>query len=485
MKITLTTKTSQQLSLTPQLQQAIRLLTLSNLELRQELDDFVRDNPLLELEDVADAPVSEAEPEGPTEAADNREEELDSLADWKTKQAGDGDDDGREDQDQSTISLNSHLREQAAGLQLEPKDRLWLEILIEALDEDGYLRDDLQEIAASFDHVFMEHFDEPLLEEEYLVGLRLLQSLEPAGVGARNLQECLLLQLEVFRQACTAFDASESNSTREELLTASHYALARRLIEDHIETLGNANPVGLAKTLGEDKNDLVEALRLVRSLNPRPAGLFRDQHAGYLIPDVVVYKTRNGLWRARLASGALPKLSINNDYAQLIKTTGGESSNLSQKLQEARWMLKNIQQRSDTILRVSQAIVEAQQAFFEDGPKAMRPLVLRDIAEECELHESTVSRVTSQKFMLTPLGCFELKYFFGSHVSTDDGGTASATSLRAQIADWIKGETPGKPLSDQAIADRFAESGVVVARRTVAKYREALRIPSAAQRRHR
>ena len=485
MKITLTTKTSQQLSLTPQLQQAIRLLTLSNLELRQELDDFVRDNPLLELEDVADAPASEAEPEGPTEAADNREEELDSLADWKTKQAGDGDDDGREDQDQSTISLNSHLREQAAGLQLEPKDRLWLEILIEALDEDGYLRDDLQEIAASFDHVFMEHFDEPLLEEEYLVGLRLLQSLEPAGVGARNLQECLLLQLEVFRQACTAFDASESNSTREELSTASHYALARRLIEDHIETLGNANPVSLAKTLGEDKNDLVEALRLVRSLNPRPAGLFRDQHAGYLIPDVVVYKTRNGLWRARLASGALPKLSINNDYAQLIKTTGGESSNLSQKLQEARWMLKNIQQRSDTILRVSQAIVEAQQAFFEDGPKAMRPLVLRDIAEECELHESTVSRVTSQKFMLTPLGCFELKYFFGSHVSTDDGGTASATSLRAQIADWIKGETLGKPLSDQAIADRFAESGVVVARRTVAKYREALRIPSAAQRRHR
>ena len=485
MKITLTTKTSQQLSLTPQLQQAIRLLTLSNLELRQELDDFVRDNPLLELEDVADAPASEAEPEGPTEAADNREEELDSLADWKTKQAGDGDDDGREDQDQSTISLNSHLREQAAGLQLEPKDRLWLEILIEALDEDGYLRDDLQEIAASFDYVFIEHFDEPLLEEEYLVGLRLLQSLEPAGVGARNLQECLLLQLEVFRQACTAFDASESNSTREELSTASHYALARRLIEDHIETLGNANPVSLAKTLGEDKNDLVEALRLVRSLNPRPAGLFRDQHAGYLIPDVVVYKTRNGLWRARLASGALPKLSINNDYAQLIKTTGGESSNLSQKLQEARWMLKNIQQRSDTILRVSQAIVEAQQAFFEDGPKAMRPLVLRDIAEECELHESTVSRVTSQKFMLTPLGCFELKYFFGSHVSTDDGGTASATSLRAQIADWIKGETLGKPLSDQAIADRFAESGVVVARRTVAKYREALRIPSAAQRRHR
>jgi RNA polymerase sigma-54 factor len=484
MKITLTTKTSQQLSLTPQLQQAIRLLTLSNLELRQELDDFVRDNPLLELEDVADTPVSEAEPEGANESADSREEELDSLADWKTKQAGDGDDDGREDQDQSTVSLNSHLREQAAGLQLEPKDRLWLEILIEALDEDGYLRDELEEIAASFENVFIEHFEEPLLEEEYLVGLRLLQSLEPAGVGARSLQECLLLQLEALRQAQSAAHGSASIS-QEEGLTASQFELSRKLIEDHIETLGNANPVSLAKTLGEDKNDLIEALRLIRSLNPRPAGVFRDQHAGYLIPDVVVYRTRGGLWRARLASGALPKLSINNDYAQLIKTTGGESSNLSQKLQEARWMLKNIQQRSETILRVSQAIVEAQQAFFEDGPKAMRPLVLRDIADECELHESTVSRVTSQKFMLTPLGCFELKYFFGSHVSTDDGGTASATALRAQIADWIKNETPGKPLSDQAIADRFGETGVVVARRTVAKYREALRIPSAAQRRHR
>ncbi len=484
MKITLTTKTSQQLSLTPQLQQAIRLLTLSNLELRQELDDFVRDNPLLELEDVADTPVSEAEPEGANESADSREEELDSLADWKTKQAGDGDDDGREDQDQSTISLNSHLREQAAGLQLEPKDRLWLEILIEALDEDGYLRDELEEIAASFENVFIEHFEEPLLEEEYLVGLRLLQSLEPAGVGARSLQECLLLQLEAIRQAQSAAHGSASIS-HEEGLTASQFELSRKLIEDHIETLGNTNPVSLAKTLGEDKNDLIEALRLIRSLNPRPAGVFRDQHAGYLIPDVVVYRTRGGLWRARLASGALPKLSINNDYAQLIKTTGGESSNLSQKLQEARWMLKNIQQRSETILRVSQAIVEAQQAFFEDGPKAMRPLVLRDIADECELHESTVSRVTSQKFMLTPLGCFELKYFFGSHVSTDDGGTASATALRAQIADWIKNETPGKPLSDQAIADRFGETGVVVARRTVAKYREALRIPSAAQRRHR
>jgi RNA polymerase sigma-54 factor len=485
MKITLTTKTSQQLSLTPQLQQAIRLLTLSNLELRQELDDFVRDNPLLELEDVADKPVSEAEPESASESADNREEELDSLADWKTKQAGDGDDDGREDQEQSTVSLNSHLREQAAGLQLEAKDRLWLEILIEALDENGYLRDDLDEIASSFEALFLEHFDEPLLEEEYLVGLRLLQSLEPAGVGARNLQECLLLQLEALRQVDSPFDAPCVDGDEEPALSFQHYSLARRLIEDHIETLGSANPVSLAKTLDEDKNYLIKALRLIRSLNPRPAEIFRNQHAGYLIPDVVVYKTRNGIWRARLASGALPKLSINNDYAQLIKTTGGESSSLSQKLQEARWMLKNIQQRSDTILRVSKAIVEAQQAFFEIGPKAMRPLVLRDIAEECELHESTVSRVTSQKFMLTPLGCFELKYFFGSHVSTDDGGTASATALRAQIADWIKSETPGKPLSDQAIADRFAESGVVVARRTVAKYREALRIPSAAQRRHR
>jgi RNA polymerase sigma-54 factor len=472
MKITLTTRTSQQLSLTPQLQQAIRLLTLSNLELRQELDDFVRDNPLLELEDTGEAGTADspAEPaEEATEVSSTNDEEVDSLADWKTSDHG-GDDDEREDRDACPLQLTDHLRGQVAGLHLEPRDRLWIEILIQALDPDGYLRDDPFELAASFDSVFVSEFEEPLEPEEVCIGVRLLQSLDPAGVGAQSLQECLSLQLA---------DLAPRYDGPDEVID-----LARLLLNDHLEALASANPASLAKSLQFDREQLVQAIGLLRRLNPKPGQHFRDQHAGYMIPDVLVYKTRSGQWRARLASGSLPRLSINQDYAHAIKQAGPEGG-LQQKLQEARWMLKNIQQRSETILRVSQAIVSAQKSFFDDGPKAMRPLVLRDIAERCELHESTVSRVTNQKFMLTPQGCFELKYFFGSHVGTDDGGTASATALRAQIQDWIKAEDNDKPLSDQAIADRFADQGVVVARRTVAKYRESLRIPSASQRKQR
>lgn len=471
MKITLTTRTSQQLSLTPQLQQAIRLLTLSNLELRQELDDFVRDNPLLELEDTGDAAPADTPSETADEATESgsNDDELDSLADWKTSDHS-GDDDEREDRDACPVALADHLREQVAGLHLETKDRLWLEILIRAIDPDGYLRDDPFELAASFESIFVSACDGPLEPEEVSIGIRLLQSLDPPGVGAQTLQECLTLQLS---ELGTRFDGPP------EVLSLAH-----RLINDHLEQIATANPAALAKALEADREQLAEALKLLRRLKPKPGEDFRDQHAGYMIPDVLVYKTRGGQWRARLANGSLPRLSINNEYAQAIKQAGPEGG-LQQKLQEARWMLKNIQQRSDTILRVSQAIVSAQRSFFDQGPKAMRPLVLRDIADQCELHESTVSRVTNQKFMLTPQGCFELKYFFGSHVGTDDGGTASATALRAQIQDWIKAEDEDKPLSDQAIADRFATQGVMVARRTVAKYRESLRIPSASQRKQR
>ena len=471
MKITLTTRTSQQLSLTPQLQQAIRLLTLSNLELRQELDDFVRDNPLLELEDTSEAGATEgpAESGEESEASSTADEELDSLADWKTSDYA-GDDDEREDRDACPVRLADHLRDQAAGLHLAPKDRLWLEILIQALDPDGYLRDDPFELAQSFEALFVSEFDGPLEAEEVSIGIKLLQSLDPPGVGAQSLQECLSLQLQ---DLAPRFDGPEAV-----------VGLARLLLQDHLESLASANTAMLAKSLQVDRDHLAEALKQHRRQNPQPGQRFRDQHAAYMIPAILVYKTRSGQWRARLASGSLPRLSINQEYAQAIKQAGSEGG-LQQKLQEARWMLKNIQQRSDTILRVSQAIVSAQKSFFDEGPKAMRPLVLRDIAERCELHESTVSRVTNQKVMLTPQGCFELKYFFGSHVGTDDGGTASATALRAQIQDWIKAEDSDKPLSDQAIADRFSGQGVVVARRTVAKYRESLRIPSASQRKQR
>ena len=485
MKISLTTRLGQQLSLTPQLQQAIRLLALSNLELRQELDRFTQDNPLLEIDDLRiDGETSSETPTEQQEVASSETAEAsdgeadgpddwpategDGLTDWRG--SGGSDDSDYEPGDAKPTSLTDHLREQVAGLHLSDRDRAWLEILIEGLDEDGYLRDDPADLAAGFATVFEEHLGGTLEEDEQLVGLRLLQSLDPLGVGARSLEECLLLQIEDFLSHHEG-DAGQQACGR----------LAQRLVGQHLSDIGGQPVASLAKTCGESKDEVSRALGLIRSLEPKPAAIFQSQQATYLIPDVLVQRDRRGRWAVRLARHALPRLSINSEYAKLIKDNTADGG-LQQKLQEARWMMKNIQQRSDTILRVSQAIVSAQQKFFEEGPKAMRPMVLRDIAEACELHESTVSRVTTQKFMLTPLGCFELKYFFSSHVGTDDGGAASATALRAQIRDWIKAEATEKPLSDQVIADRFAEQGVVVARRTVAKYREGLRIPSASLR---
>jgi len=513
MKITLSTRTSQQLALTPQLQQAIRLLALSNLELRQELQNFIEENPLLELsdyEDEGDAPdpvetlapdgVEGDAPEGDLgeedrgddsaeraredrlENLERQREELsaeqaaevegppewedpDSLADWKTSGLA-TEDEGTERQEALEAGLREHLREQVIGLSLSRRDRAWLEILINALDEDGYLRDPLEEVAEPFQSLFERHFDEPLDEDEMRLGLRLLQSLDPRGVGARDLQECLLLQL----------GAAEASGPSSEVLE-----VAKRLVEFHLDALGQQPVASLAKTCGLDRALIQEALTRIRQLSPKPAARFDQKEVPTVIPDVTVLKDRSGRWVARLSTQALPKLQINPLYARLIREHSGENS-LGQKLQEARWMVKNIEQRSDTILRVAQAIVAAQQPFFHLGAKAMKPMILKDIAESCDLHESTVSRVTTQKFMLTPLGCFELKFFFSSHVGTDDGGSASATALKAQIGEWIRQENSSKPLSDQAIADRFAESGVVVARRTVAKYRESLRIPSASLR---
>jgi RNA polymerase sigma-54 factor len=504
MKITLSTRTSQQLALTPQLQQAIRLLALSNLELRQELQNFIEENPLLELEDYEDDAEISAEPlqaepetsperdweedlpeparEERLESSELQREEFsaeqavevdgppewedpDSLADWKVSGLG-AEDDAPESQDAIDENLGDHLRSQALGLTLSARDRAWLEILINALDEDGYLRDPLEEIAEPFQSLFEQHFEEPLDEDEMRLGLRLLQSFDPVGVGATSLQECLLLQLQ----------RPQSQNCDRDVLEA-----AKRLVEFHLESLGQQPVASLAKSCGLDRGLIQDALLLIRQLRPKPASLFDRKEVATVIPDVTVQKDRSGRWVARLSTQALPKLQINPLYARLIRDHSGDSS-LAQKLQEARWMVKNIEQRSDTILRVSQAIVAAQQPFFHLGPKAMKPMILKDIAESCELHESTVSRVTTQKFMLTPLGCFELKFFFSSHVGTDDGGAASATALKAQIGEWIRQESSAKPLSDQAIADRFAESGIVVARRTVAKYRESLRIPSASLR---
>ena len=470
MKISLTTKTSQQLTLTPQLQQAIRLLQLSNLELRQELEAFSADNPLLEIEDGLSGESLEAsssETEGSSESSDDWEDAVgDGLTDWRGDGSGE-DRSNREDGGEvGFVGLQAHLREQVAGLHLSPRDRAWLEILIEALDEDGYVRDALAELAEGFAEVFESNLGGLLDEDEMMVGLRLLQSLDPPGIGAQSLQQCLQIQLDGISRMG---------------IDANALGAAQLLVRNHLDQVGQVPLATLCRACGLDRDLISAGLDLIRGLEPRPAARFQAQQDASLTPDVMVSLGRNGKWVARLSKQSLPKLSINSEYARLIRE-GESDSVLSQKLQEARWMLKNIAQRSETILKVSQAIVSAQQAFFSQGPKAMRPMVLRDIAEACELHESTVSRVTNQKFMLTPLGCFELKFFFSSHVGTDDGGAASATALKAQIESWIKAEDSAKPLSDQALSDRFQEQGVVVARRTVAKYREALRIPSASLR---
>jgi RNA polymerase sigma-54 factor len=261
--------------------------------------------------------------------------------------------------------------------------------------------------------------------------------------------------------------------------------VSRQLVNDPslLDLLGHRDFSTICKQIGCDRSELKHAVEVIQSLNPKPGDRFQDNTAGIVIPDVIAYRSSKGItphWRVRLNESAVPRLTINPVYAEMIRHD--RASSMAGQLQEARWVIKNIQQRFDTILRVAQAIALEQQEFFEKGELAMRPLVLRDIAEQCGLHESTVSRVTTHKYMLTPKGTFELKYFFASHVSTDDGGTASSTAIRAKIRQWIADENPKKPLSDQQLADRFNEEGVRVARRTIAKYREALRIEPVSQR---
>ncbi|MBU3725120.1 MAG: RNA polymerase factor sigma-54 [Burkholderiaceae bacterium] len=483
MKPSLGLRTSQQLALTPQLQQSIKLLQMSTAELEQEVERFLSENPLLE---VADSATSTTESSNTETAADERPESEErfeeglagSAESWSSSgpKSGDDDSDWWGNQQAQPISLREHLREQAHGLNLSEPDRAWLDTLIESLDDDGYLRETLEELEASVADLFMEAFGERLDADALQLGLTLLQSLDPIGIGARNLQECLLLQLDHLETAC---DAHENAAAAERI------ALAKRLVANEalLQALGAREFNDLCKSLHCDRELLKEAVQLIQALNPRPGSGFQDDAAESVIPDVIAYRTdtRSGAkWQIRLNESAVPRLSINPLYAELIRHE--RASSMASQLQEARWVIKNIQQRFDTILRVAQAIAIEQQGFFEQGEVAMRPLVLREIAERCGLHESTVSRVTTNKYVLTPRGTFELKYFFTSHVSTEGGGAASSTAIRAKIRQWISEEDPRKPLSDQLIADRFGQEGIQVARRTIAKYREALKIEPVSQR---
>src|SRR2546423_1606151 len=464
MKPSLQFRLSQHLTLTPQLQQSIRLLQLSTIELNQEIDRLLMENPALEREDheehgehppgagqggtsTTSAPAEAAAPEADWSA--------DIASSWKGTPDDDEDND-RNFATPATPTLRDHLLSQLSLTNLDERDRAFVMVLIDALDEDGYLTQPLEEIAALLPS------EAEAGRKELAIALRHLQHFEPAGVGARSPGECLCLQLKTL---------PDEPARR----------LALEIAEKHLELLASRDYTRLKSATGAGDDALRAAQRLIQALNPRPGAPFAKLEARYVIPDVIVRKSRN-VWRATLNPDAMPRLRINRLYAELAAGARSGGAGISSQLQEARWLIKNVQQRFDTILRVSQAIVERQRHFLEHGDVGMRPLVLREIAETLGLHESTISRVTTQKYMATPRGTFELKYFFGSHVATEAGGAASSTAIRALIKQLVAAEDAKAPLSDARISQILGEQGIVVARRTIAKYREALQIPPVNQR---
>ncbi|MFZ6802107.1 RNA polymerase factor sigma-54 [Undibacterium sp. Di24W] len=487
MKQSLQLRTSQHLALTPQLQQSIRLLQLSTLELHQELEVLLTENPLLErVDDALDNAVrlladgcinnasqqSESEFQNTEKAPDNgssTEAVPEQVADCEAATANNDDwsfddapgsgsksnndeEDGRPQLEAAQTTLREHLLEQMRLNIREPRDRALIELIIDAIDENGYLCESLDEIYESLP------IDLCVELEELRFALTMLQSFEPEGVGARNTAECLALQIKRFPKIPFV--------TRR---------LALQIVEQYLPLFAQRDFTKLRKFLQCDDEDLREAQVVIRQCNPKPGLAFAIAKSDYVVPDVVVKKIGDE-WQVMLNRDVMPRLRINQMYAGLMKQQRGDPC-LNPQLQEARWLIKNMRQRFDTILRVAQAIVERQYNFFTHGAVAMRPLVLREIADTLGLHESTISRVTTQKFMLTPHGMFELKYFFGSHVATETGGEASSTAIRALIKQLIGEEDQKKPLSDSKIADILGEQGMVIARRTVAKYREALKIP--------
>ncbi len=501
MKQNLQLRVSQNLALTPQLQQSIRLLQLSSLELDQELELILQENPLLEIVDeneeadnnseaqtaqkdndastdtndneIADATSSdvqktstnnEAAEEAPITSEDFKQNDFDddyeeygSASNWdeaSNKQNNSDDDDDFTRGKAVEEDLRGHLLNQLKLMPLSDRDQKLVLLLIDSINEDGYLEESLEDLVA----MLPLELEVVLLELETV--LKLIQSLEPTGIGATNLQECILLQLNLLSEDTPALD------------------IAKAIVSEHLLVLANKDFSKLCKLLSCDQETLKSAQTLIKEQNPRPGADFAQFSSGHFIQHEVVVKKVKGIWIATLNDGVMPKLRINQLYAGILKRNSKSSGEyLQTQMQEARWMIKNIQQRFSTILRVSQAIVDRQRNFFEHGEIAMRPLVLREIADELELHESTISRVTTHKYMLTPRGIFELKYFFGSHVSTDAGGECSATAIRALIKQLVAGENVKKPLSDNLISALLSKQGIVVARRTIAKYRESLSIP--------
>ncbi|EEZ5089993.1 RNA polymerase factor sigma-54 [Escherichia coli] len=473
MKQGLQLRLSQQLAMTPQLQQAIRLLQLSTLELQQELQQALESNPLLEQidthEEIDTRETQDSETLDTADALEQKEmpEELPLDASWDTiytagtpsGTSGDYiDDELPVYQGETTQTLQDYLMWQVELTPFSDTDRAIATSIVDAVDDTGYLTVPLEDILESMG-------DEEIDIDEVEAVLKRIQRFDPVGVAAKDLRDCLLIQLSQFDK------------------TTPWLEEARLIISDHLDLLANHDFRTLMRVTRLKEDVLKEAVNLIQSLDPRPGQSIQTGEPEYVIPDVLVRK-HNGHWTVELNSDSIPRLQINQHYASMCNNARNDDDSqfIRSNLQDAKWLIKSLESRNDTLLHVSRCIVEQQQAFFEQGEEYMKPMVLADIAQAVEMHESTISRVTTQKYLHSPRGIFELKYFFSSHVNTEGGGEASSTAIRALVKKLIAAENPAKPLSDSKLTSLLSEQGIMVARRTVAKYRESLSIPPSNQR---
>ncbi|MDY6975271.1 MAG: RNA polymerase factor sigma-54 [Pseudomonadota bacterium] len=489
MKPSLQLKFSQQLTMTPQLQQAIKLLQLSTLDLQQEIQEALDSNPLLEVEEGSDEPQVEKN----NVDSDDSAAEATASASSDTLEAGDAlekndlpdelpidstwdeyysassapapgpsNDDEQIFQGETTEDIQEHLLWQMRLTHFSDTDRAIATAIIDSIDESGYLTVTLDDILEAVND---DDLEEPIEMDEIECVLKRIQMFDPIGSGSRTPQECLMVQLRQF---------SEDTPWLTE---------AKQLIEEYSDLLSSKDYRTLMRKSRLKEDQLREAMRLLQTLNPRPGSALVTKEPEYVIPDVSVTK-KNGRWVVELNPDSLPKLSVNQQYAAMSRRAKNSSDSqfIRSHMQEAKWFIKSLESRNDTLMKVANCIVQQQMGFFEHGPEMMKPMVLNDVAEMVDMHESTISRVTTQKYMHTPRGIFELKYFFSSHVATESGGECSSTAIRALIKKLVAAENPSKPLSDSKIASLLAEQGIKVARRTVAKYRESLSIPPSNQR---
>jgi RNA polymerase sigma-54 factor len=470
LKPALQLKLGQQLTMTPQLQQAIRLLQLPVLELQAQVQQALESNVMLEAEEEEQidltsldqpAPTGEDD-EGATESSDEIVVEMEDPWSESSTPSGDGraqDDDDRplEFTDDRERDLYQHLIWQLETSKLDPR-QVWIgEAIVDALNDDGYLTESPADIARSLSA------DLPVTEQDVEQVLAFVQTLDPTGVGARTLSECICLQLAQLEPGTPGRD------------------LALRIAHDHLQEVANRDLAGLRRALEVDEDALQDALALIRGCHPRPGSAFESAQPEYIVPDVFVRRTDQG-WAVEINPASVPRLKVNQGYASLV-TRSSDYATLRAQLQEARWLIRSLEIRNETLLKVARTIVQRQAAFLEKGDEAMQPMILRDVAETVGMHESTISRVTTGKYMHTPRGIFEFRYFFSSHVSGTDGEDVSSIAIRARIRKLIADEQPEKPLSDAQLADVLSREGVKVARRTVAKYRESLGLASSSERR--